>query len=178
MSDTTETESKSGNPDVAKPDAKPQTEAKPKGDEGTGYEAAFKSLQGEKHRLQAELDTLRSKHEGVVKELGTVKAENEGYRKRTAESHIVGLIKAQLPDVPEIDIRGRLAILAEDSKVNRYAPEAEAEAAANVVLEHFKASTSSTSSTSSAPAHKRPPVPGGPNGAPPQTGRKQYKPLI
>jgi hypothetical protein len=173
MSDTTETD-KNVTPEPAK-QPEPEAKAQPKGDEGTGYEAAFKSLQSEKNRLQMELDALRSKHDGVCKELGTVKAENEGFRKRAAESRIIGLIKSNLPDVSEIDIRGRLAVLAEDGKVNRYAPDEEAEAAASVVLENFKA----TSASNNAPVQKRPPAQGGgPTGAPVQSGRKQYKPLI
>lgn len=168
MSDTDQTPEQKANGETAEKQTETKQPAPKKDDGGDGYSAAFKSLQAEKSRLENDLAAMSKKLSERDKELGEHKSKLDGYIKREREGAIVAKVRAARPELEEIDIRGRLAIFAEDGKVDRYAPEDKLEEAVKAALELIPENTHS-------PSQQKRPAPaqgGGPNGAPQQNGRK------
>lgn len=162
MSDTNQNpEQKAAGETGEKPETKQQPAPK-REDSGDGYGAAFKSLTAEKARLEGELASMSKKLGDRDKELGDYKAKLDGYVRRDREGAIVTKIKAARPDLEDIDIRGRLAIFAEDGKLDRFAAEDKHE-------ETVKAALELINQTTPPGQNKRQPAQGGgPNGAPQQ----------
>lgn len=157
MSDTTQNETQAAGDSAPEKQLAPK--AAPKDEGGDGYGGAFKSLTAEKARLEGELAATQRKLGERDKEIGEYKSKVDGYVRRDREVAIVTKIKAARPDLEDIDIRGRLAIFAEEGKVDRFAEDSDA--ASKSALELINQITP--------PSQKRPPAQGGgPNGAPQQ----------
>lgn len=168
MSDLNQNTEQGGN---ESPEKKPETkQPAPKAESGGGFEAAFKSLQAEKSRVESELATMSKKLAEREKALAEVTTERDGYVRRHREGVLVSKIKAARPGLEEIDIRGRLAIFAEDGKVDRHPEDSKLEEAVKAALELIPENNTQSPSQEKRPA---PAQGGGPNGAPQQNGRAQ-----
>lgn len=159
MSDTTtDTEQKAGE---TAPETKPPTKPTAK-EESDGYGAAFKSMQAENSHLKGENSSLSKKLSEKDRRVTELEAMVNGYVRRDREGALVSKIKAERSDLSDIDIRGRLAIFAEENKLDRYAPEDKLDETVKTALELI-------GQTTPKPANSRQPAQGGgPNGAPQQ----------
>jgi hypothetical protein len=119
---------------------------------------ALRDLQGRHDdatvKLRAESD-LRAK---LDRENKTLREQVEKFGQREREGAILARMRDALPHLSTLEVRGALAALAEDGKVDRYSTDADA--ASKAALEALKAA---------APNLLRVPAPGGgPAGAPAQ----------
>ena len=146
----------------AEPAQPAQPEPKtPKDESGDGFTGAFKALQSDKNRLEAELTAASKKYAELTKERDELRGKVDGFIRKEREGAVVSRLKTALPHVEDLALRGVLAALHEDAKIDKHSEDAEATAKA--VLEHLK---------NHAPAMMRPPALGGGPGGAPQQERK------
>lgn len=120
---------------------------------------ALRDLQGRHDDVVVQLRAASDARAKLERENNTLRQQVEQFGKREREGAILGRMRDALPHLSALEVRGALAALAEDGKVDRFATDADA--AATAALEALK---------TAAPNLLRVPAPGGggPAGAPPQ----------
>lgn len=166
-------------PEPAKPAPRPRAKAKPtpaaepQADDAPPPPApedplkvALRDVQTRHDDLAAKFRAEADKASKLARENATLREQVETFGRREREGAIVGRLRDALPHLSAFAVKGALAALAEEGKVDRYA--ADADATAKAALEVLKTVD---------PNLLRAPAPqgGGPSGAPPQQPQQRAK---
>lgn len=126
---------------------------------------ALKSLQADNASLAEQVRDLAKARDALQRERDKLADAATKLSQRVNQDAIVSRLRDKAPHVAEIDIRGALAALHEQGKVDRYSEKADE--AATLAYEALK---SANSAIARAPAPS-----GGPGGAPQQAPVRTYK---